>query len=342
MARLAAKLECPQSPQQSAATGCRAQVEPGDELTCRLLVYNAAEKVDEIRTQLSGPLAPWTRVEPDRLPLMPEHEGELELTLWLPVDARVEAGQHPLLVEVRSGLPDTEPAVEECLVEVGSNTDAQLSVRPGPGGPRYGWYEVVIESGSNHWLRLNLNVAASVPVEVPPEVIEIPPFGRTTTRVRVDDTGMSGQQVGVTVTVTGDGVQLRAELSHVVSEAAPHSATSTEVEEDALSLSAQDPGPAKSNPTPELPRCMSKALALAAVLATVVLYVVSDQSPLVLVVAALAALWLSFGYAGCRIVTLKGRRRRSGWALGMLLGPFGLVIAAVLSDAKAQGHADMT
>jgi hypothetical protein len=332
VSRLPTKLQCPQSlARPEGEGGCRSHLDPGDELTCRLLVYNAAEEVDEVRAQIGGAFAQWARVEPDRLPLLPEAEGALELVIRLPLDAEVEAGTHGLLVEVLSGLPGIESSVEECLVDVGRITDAQLTVRPGPGGPRYGWYDIVVDNRSNHPLRLHLDVAAPVSVEIPQPVLEVAPFGRATAEARLHDRGWDGREIPVTVSATGDGLDLSAALTHQVRPSAPRPERGTRPRQQRVDEPPAQPREPATAPAPT--RCMSRTLLAVAALVVLALLAVADQPGVVLLVATPVAVWLLFGYAGCRIMTQKGRGRWSGWLLGLLLGPIGLIAAAVSSDA---------
>ncbi|MEI9927735.1 MAG: zinc ribbon domain-containing protein [Sphingomonas sp.] len=46
----------------------------------------------------------------------------------------------------------------------------------------------------------------------------------------------------------------------------------------------------------------------------------------------LVIIWLVFGFAAMAVMQNKGRSGCGGFALGFLLGPFGLIIALVLSS----------
>ena len=328
MARLPTKLECPDT-----------QVEPGQLLRCRLLVYNAAERVDEVRAEAGGPLAEWVTVDPAQLALMPETEGAFAITIDVPRDARLVAGEHPLMVEASSGLEGTEPSIEEQHLEVSRVTGASLAVHPAPSPADEGTYEVVVDSRANHPLDLTVEASAPVPVEVGTPKLALAPFGRGATALRVDARSLRAP-IAVQVAATGDHLELRSELTHVPRAPEPPPSPAP------APAPAPAPGPSPS-PTPEPPSpgrepepgpqpCMNTPLLLV-VLAGAAGFVAwsSDSERLLRVVLVVGvALWLLFGYAGCRIMASKRRGRWAGWALGLLLTGVGLLVAAVLPERR--------
>lgn len=196
MPRLPTKLECPAG-----------EVDPGgDVLACELRVYNAADRVDEVGVTPQGPLATWVTVTPATLALLPETEGHVDVTLALAADAPVEAGTHHLLLEVRSGLADVEPSLEELDVEVARRTEASLTLhvvdRPGEDSV----VEARLRSGSNHHLRVHLHATAPVGVAVDPPVIDVPPFTAASALVTPALGPDLTAPVELTVRASGDGV----------------------------------------------------------------------------------------------------------------------------------------
>ena len=200
--RLPTRLEC------SAAA-----VDPGGQLECGLLVYNATDRVDEITVAAQGPLAEWVVAVPPTLALLPETEGRIDVRVELAADAQVEAGVHPVLLEVASGLEDVEPSLEELDVEVGRRTrvgvavHAQATDATAAGGPAY---VASVDSASNHPLRLVVDVSTDVgdDVGVEPRVLDVPAFGHASSVLRLRRRHPDGKPVRSTMTVRGDGVEL--------------------------------------------------------------------------------------------------------------------------------------
>ncbi|MFE4513878.1 hydrogenase expression protein, partial [Kitasatospora sp. NPDC056783] len=77
-----------------------ATVEPGGSTSIRLRVRNTSDVVDEFRIEPVGDLAPYIRVEPDRLRLYPNTTGTAEVTFSPPRTPDVPAGPNPFALQV--------------------------------------------------------------------------------------------------------------------------------------------------------------------------------------------------------------------------------------------------
>ncbi|WP_328495465.1 ricin-type beta-trefoil lectin domain protein [Streptomyces sp. NBC_00414] len=77
-----------------------ATVDPGGSTTVRLRLRNTGDVVDEYRFEAVGPLAPWTRVEPQALRLYPGTTGSVDLTFAPPRTPDATAGPNPYAVRI--------------------------------------------------------------------------------------------------------------------------------------------------------------------------------------------------------------------------------------------------
>lgn len=184
-------------------------VPPGGAATCRLLVYNHAGEADDVVVSAQGPLALWVRLVPVPIPLAPRSEGSVAVEVVLPDDAAVPAGSHPVLLEVRSTAPGTEPSLVELEVEVPRRTAASLSLHhEGGGDPSV--YEARVDNASNHPIHVVTEAEARVPVEVDPPALDVEAFSSASTLVTLHRTTDDHRPVKLTVHSTGDGVALRS------------------------------------------------------------------------------------------------------------------------------------
>ncbi|MGW1556882.1 ricin-type beta-trefoil lectin domain protein [Streptomyces sp. NPDC002144] len=77
-----------------------ATVDPGGSARVRLRLRNTGDVVDEYRFEPVGPVAPWTRVEPQSLRLYPGTTGTVELTFAPPRTPDAAAGPNPYAVRI--------------------------------------------------------------------------------------------------------------------------------------------------------------------------------------------------------------------------------------------------
>ena len=200
MHRIPAKLECPEP-----------AIDPGGTLQCQLLVYNPADRVDEVTAVVQGEFRPWVDITPAQLPLLPKSEGAFDLTVALPADARLEAGPHPLLAEARSGLADTEPSLEEIDVDVARRTGVTLSLHQRPSDePAEAVYEVRVHNDSNHPISLALEVEARLSSRLQPHAVDAAPFQTAVATLTLQRNHGDAAPADVAVRARGTGVDVQA------------------------------------------------------------------------------------------------------------------------------------
>jgi len=77
-----------------------ATVDPGGSTTVRLRLRNTGDIVDEYRFEPVGPIAPWTRIEPQTLRLYPGTTGTVDLTFAPPRTPDATAGPNPYAIRI--------------------------------------------------------------------------------------------------------------------------------------------------------------------------------------------------------------------------------------------------
>ena len=127
-------------------------VTPGNQARTEITVRNTGRVVDAYSFEPLGTLAPWMRVEPDTLALMPDGEGTVTVTFDPPRTAQLQAGTIPWAVRV---LPREDPAgatVEEGTLDVAPFSQVAAELRPRTsraGGRRSGRSELAIDNLGN-------------------------------------------------------------------------------------------------------------------------------------------------------------------------------------------------
>jgi hypothetical protein len=130
----------------------RLNVRPGDEASCDITVRNTGHVVDSFHLEPLGALAPWMRVEPAELPLMPGTEATARVFFNPPRTPQLTAGQVPWAVRV---VPAEDPAaatVEEGVLEIEPFTEFAADMRPRTSrarGRRSGKHELVVDNLGN-------------------------------------------------------------------------------------------------------------------------------------------------------------------------------------------------
>jgi hypothetical protein len=127
-------------------------VTPGDQARTEITVRNTGRVVDAYRFEPLGTLAPWMRVEPESLALMPEGEDTITVTFDPPRTAQLHAGTVPWAVRV---VPREDPlgaAVEEGTLEIQPFTEVAAELRPRTSrarGRRSGRSELAVDNVGN-------------------------------------------------------------------------------------------------------------------------------------------------------------------------------------------------
>ena len=105
-------------------------VTPGGQARTEITVRNTGRVVDAYSFEPLGTLAPWMRIEPESLALMPEGEDTITVTFDPPRTAQLHAGTVPWAVRV---VPREDPlgaTVEEGTLEVEPFTEVAARRRP--------------------------------------------------------------------------------------------------------------------------------------------------------------------------------------------------------------------
>jgi hypothetical protein len=127
-------------------------VTPGDQARTEITVRNSGRVVDAYSFEPLGTLAPWMRVEPESLALMPDGEGTITVTFDPPRTAQLHAGTVPWGVRV---VPREDPlgaTVEEGTLEVQPFTEVAAELRPRTSrarGRRSGRSELAVDNVGN-------------------------------------------------------------------------------------------------------------------------------------------------------------------------------------------------
>jgi hypothetical protein len=130
----------------------RLSVRPGEAATAEITVRNTGHVVDSFHLEPLGALAPWMRIEPADLPLMPGTEGTALVFFDPPRTPQLTAGQVPWAVRV---LPAEDPdaaTVEEGVLEIEPFTEFAADMRPRTSrarGRRSGKHELVVDNLGN-------------------------------------------------------------------------------------------------------------------------------------------------------------------------------------------------
>jgi len=127
-------------------------VTPGNQARTEITVRNTGRVVDAYSFEPLGTLAPWMRIEPESLALMPEGEDTITVTFDPPRTAQLHAGTVPWAVRV---VPREDPlgaTVEEGTLEVQPFTEVAAELRPRTSrarGRRSGRSELAVDNIGN-------------------------------------------------------------------------------------------------------------------------------------------------------------------------------------------------
>ncbi|QUQ62904.1 DUF4232 domain-containing protein [Kutzneria sp. CA-103260] len=135
-------------------------VAPGDTATTSLTIRNDSEIVEAYTFEVIGPCAPWTTVEPERLPLYPGTSGVVTLRLAPPRSPEVRAGDVPLAVRVRPTQRPELATVPETTVTI--EPFAQLTAALTPRRRRAAWragFHVRLANNGNTPIDVGLDAA---------------------------------------------------------------------------------------------------------------------------------------------------------------------------------------
>ena len=135
-------------------------VEPGQEVTCPVIIRNAGMVVDQFAIDVVGASAGWAVAEPSVVNLMPGESVTVTVRFAPPVSADVLADSVPFGIRVTSHEDPAGSVVEEGVVVVAPFTAVTAEVVPAKAeGARRANFEVAIDNNGNHPAGIRLDPA---------------------------------------------------------------------------------------------------------------------------------------------------------------------------------------
>ncbi|GAA0600229.1 hypothetical protein GCM10009534_38280 [Kribbella sandramycini] len=161
---------------------------PGVPATCRVTVANRGSVVEAYTLTPVGDLAAYAVIEPATLSLYPDAEGNATVTITVPQEAVVQAGDVPfgVLVEPKEHPADT--AVPEALVHVQPFSDLSAELTPRTShGSRTGRHTLSIDNRGNQPVTVELtgkDPDAVVEFRFSPSTVEVQPGAAAFAKVK--------------------------------------------------------------------------------------------------------------------------------------------------------------
>lgn len=132
-------------------------VEPGQEVTCAVLVRNTGGVVDQFRIDVVGDAGRWATVDTNAVNLMPATSTEVVVRFAPPRSPEVAAGTEAFAVRISSQEDPRGSAVEEGVLEIQPFTEVAIEMVPAKAeGSRRANYEVVIDNLGNQPVNVTL------------------------------------------------------------------------------------------------------------------------------------------------------------------------------------------
>lgn len=152
-------------------------VEPGSVATVVLDVRNTGDVIDGVSARVIGLAEEFVRTEPSLLPLFPEAEGQIQVSLAVP--ATLLAGKHPLTVEIVSHGAKLPSEFVDVDVDVASRPGFSLTTQPRAIRARRGARFVLIAANEGN-VPLDVQLTAmdverAVAVELSPPSLRLEP-----------------------------------------------------------------------------------------------------------------------------------------------------------------------
>lgn len=132
-------------------------VAAGEEVSCEIQVRNVSGVVDQLAVEVVGQSAPWAKVEPATVNMLPGSSATVTVTFSPPRDAEVRAGSYPFGVRVNSREDPDSSSVEEGHVEVEPFSEVDAELLPAKRrGRRKATYKLAVENSGNAAARLEI------------------------------------------------------------------------------------------------------------------------------------------------------------------------------------------
>jgi hypothetical protein len=125
-------------------------VQPGGEQSCWIQIRNTGAIVDEFVFEILGEARDWVELEPAKLSLFPDAEGELKLTFRPPRRSSIPAGLVPFGLKITSRQNPADTFIEEGALAVApfDDTGAELTPRTSH-GRLLGRHELAFDNRGN-------------------------------------------------------------------------------------------------------------------------------------------------------------------------------------------------
>ncbi len=106
------------------------RVEPGNPATFSVAVQNTGRTVDQVGLEVFGDLAPWARVQPPSVNLLPEGRQSIGVQVLVPRSHEVPAGTYEIGLAVRSQEHPDQPVYLRTTLEIGPFVEYELELTP--------------------------------------------------------------------------------------------------------------------------------------------------------------------------------------------------------------------
>jgi len=165
-------------------------VEPGRAATTTMVVRNAGNLVDSFVFRPIGASAPWVKVEPAEVSLLPDANVTVTITFSPPRSSDVAAGAHPYAIRIVSRVEDEAgSATVEGVVDVGQFDDRVGELLPrATRGRRRGRNDLAIDNRGNAESTVEVTTKQAEPtlaITVDPGKLTVAPGAAAFARIKV-------------------------------------------------------------------------------------------------------------------------------------------------------------
>lgn len=166
------------------------QLKPGTSATLNVGVTNTGSLVQHYQAEFLGLPGPGMAGPPNEpLKLLPKESGRIPLTVTLPADSPVAAGQYPIGVLVRSTVAATVSRTAELTLDVGSVSGFTVTAYPEVvEGRGSGSFTLTARNTGNTPAQLSFDIRDEqgvAKVRLQPATLPVPPLGQAAASVNV-------------------------------------------------------------------------------------------------------------------------------------------------------------